>query len=170
MIKDDLRINLDDLSNLSILRDILLYHVVGERLPVSAINEGNLDTLSGAPLEVTREGVDDGFEIDGLRLRDTQQRKVKVHVGNLEAGNGVVHIVNQVFIPEFENIVQIVTTFPDYSILVWNHMMKSRDGIHLFFCFSLFSRSFCGNRISHYFSFPSGPSGGGYGFSGYVVK
>jgi len=115
----ELQIDLQDLLESSILKEVLLYHVVSGRFTADELKKGDLETVNGQKVDVVRRGVkSNGFEVDGLRLRDAQNRKIDVVVGNLEAENGVVHVVDQVLVPEFENIVQIATEFDDFSILV----------------------------------------------------
>ena len=53
-----------------------------------------------------------------MNVVDNQHDVSNVIFGNVEAKNGVVHVIGSVLIPLFNSIVQIATSFDDYSILV----------------------------------------------------
>ena len=118
-LMNELHIEMQDLLDLPILKELLLYHVVSGRVLAEDLDKGDVETVNGQNVEVIRRGVKvDGFEIGGLKVRDAQQRRICVIFGNIEADNGVVHVVNEVLVPEFDSIAQIATSFDDFSILV----------------------------------------------------
>jgi uncharacterized surface protein with fasciclin (FAS1) repeats len=92
-----------------ILKDVLLYHVIGNTIPSSKIPEANntaVQTLQGAEVYVTKSG-----------------RKVTVNGGNvtradIEASNGVIHAIDKVLAPPAGNIVEVAKSNPDLSYLV----------------------------------------------------
>lgn len=71
------------------LRQVLSYHVVSRNLPASQLQSGEVETIAGQPLNVQ---VNPG----------TQQVSVNdasVTLPNLQASNGVVHVVDRVILP-----------------------------------------------------------------------
>ena len=111
-----------DLLNLPILRNVLLYHVVPGYLFPCDIETGRLETLR-PDLQSWYINTDDyncvqGFSIDGVYIIDNQNDKATVIIGNVETKNGVVNVVDRVLVPLFSDIMQIATSFDDYTILV----------------------------------------------------
>lgn len=75
------------LADTNRLRHILLYHVhSGPRVRAADLVAGPLSTLQGAPLQVGLEG--------GPRINQAQ-----VLAANVEAGNGVIHVIDEVILP-----------------------------------------------------------------------
>lgn len=71
------------------LQQVLSYHVVPRALPANQLQSGNVDTVAGKPLTVQ---VNPG----------TQQVSVNdasVVQPNIQASNGVIHVVDQVILP-----------------------------------------------------------------------
>jgi uncharacterized surface protein with fasciclin (FAS1) repeats len=88
-IPEETRQTLLQPENQEQLRQVLSYHVVEGNLPSTQLQSGEVDTVAGQPLNVQ---VDQG----------TQQVNVNdanVTQPNLQANNGVVHIVDRVIIP-----------------------------------------------------------------------
>jgi uncharacterized surface protein with fasciclin (FAS1) repeats len=89
------------------LQGILLYHVLGAKvLSTDLMNGMTATTLEGSDIVVTIPPV----QING----------VDVTAADLEASNGVVHVIDEVLIPPFmtTSIVDIGSAVPDFSILV----------------------------------------------------
>lgn len=85
---------------IALLRDILLYHVLGENLGSNNFFEGQLNTLSdGNTLRLA--GDDDDFV-----LVDALQLESKFTATDIPAKNGVIHTVDRVLIPQ--SIVDLV--------------------------------------------------------------
>lgn len=75
------------LADTNRLRHILLYHVhSGPRVRAGDLVAGPLSTLQGAPLQVGLEG--------GARIN-----QARVLAANVEAGNGVIHVIDEVILP-----------------------------------------------------------------------
>ena len=70
-----------------LLTTVLTYHVVSGELALADLQPGPLETLAGIDLAVTRDG--DTVMINGI----------EVAAGDIEATNGVVHVVNGVLVP-----------------------------------------------------------------------
>lgn len=71
------------------LRKILLYHVLGQRVPARKIPHGrtHVKTLAGRAVAVRKRG---------HRVRVNHARVIKADV---RASNGVIHVINRVLIP-----------------------------------------------------------------------
>jgi len=79
--------SLDDIP-VETLRAILLYHVTpGRRYASSVVNAPQVPTLNGASIAV-----------DGTELNDGQAN-IDVDLVNIEASNGVVHVIDGVLLP-----------------------------------------------------------------------
>lgn len=90
-----------------LLTDILLYHVVGAVAPSSSLSDGQeIMTLNGASVTVTIDG--------GVFINDAQ-----VIIADIEASNGIVHVLDAVLIPseEMTTVVDIIVNSPDHNTL-----------------------------------------------------
>ena len=98
-LMDELYIELDDLLTLGpLLKEILLYHLVPQRLTVDELGYGDLETVNGQNVDILPyELAVSGFAVEGLKVADAQQRKIDVIIGNVLAANGVVNVVEEVW-------------------------------------------------------------------------
>ena len=94
------------------LTDILLYHVVSGKAMSADLSDGQeIETVFGADIVVT-------INEDGVFINDAQ-----VTVADLEAENGVVHVIDAVLIPEAEEdpmpatVVDIIVGSDDHGTL-----------------------------------------------------
>jgi len=101
---------IDDLSA-EALTPILLYHVVNTKAMSSDLENGYITSMStftpddtGASILVS---LDDGVMLNGSS---------SVISADIEASNGVVHVIDEVILPP--SVVDIATTNPNFSILV----------------------------------------------------
>lgn len=115
----ELDITADDLLNHPQLSDVLLYHVVsGKVLSTDLQNEMEAETLGGQKITVDL--------MDGVKINQST-----VTTADLEASNGVIHVIDTVLVPEtFQlnpseesaelpaTVVDIAIGNPDFSILV----------------------------------------------------
>jgi uncharacterized surface protein with fasciclin (FAS1) repeats len=93
----------------NVLRNIILYHALDSRIPASGIPEANntaVNTLQGSPIYATRSG--NNVSINGIR----------VIRADINASNGVIHVINRVLIPASGNIVQTAIANPNFTYLV----------------------------------------------------
>ena len=88
------------------LADILLYHVVGAKAMSTDLSNGQMiTTLLGKDIEVTING-------EGVFINNA-----KVTVADLEADNGVVHVIDAVLLPPVVTVVDIVVNSPAHDTL-----------------------------------------------------
>ena len=77
------------LNDIPTLTNILLYHVVpGKVMAADVVNLTSADTALGQPLTISVMG-------DKVMVNDAQ-----VIITDIEASNGVIHVVNSVILPE----------------------------------------------------------------------
>jgi uncharacterized surface protein with fasciclin (FAS1) repeats len=71
-----------------LLTTVLTYHVVPGKFMAADLQPGELETVAGLPLTVTREG--DKVFVNGI----------EVVAADVEATNGVIHVIGGVLVPE----------------------------------------------------------------------
>ena len=77
-------------ENILELTDILTYHVINGGLPIPALlSIGTINTLNGAPLNVTTSDAGDVL-VNGV---------AKVILSDVEASNGIIHVIDMVLLP-----------------------------------------------------------------------
>jgi uncharacterized surface protein with fasciclin (FAS1) repeats len=74
------------------LTGILTYHVVPAEVPASEVMPGDVETVNGADLTVS---VEDGTVV----LEDGQGNEAMVTQTDIEASNGVIHVIDAVLLP-----------------------------------------------------------------------
>lgn len=91
------------------LKQILLYHVVGQRVPSSGIaSASNSPVKTAADLDVFVTKNAAGVFVNGA----------SVVQADVMARNGVIHVINTVLMPPMGNIVQVAQGNPNFSMLV----------------------------------------------------
>jgi len=99
------------LANKPLLQAVLSYHVLGQRVPSANIPLGKAITpLSGGFFKIESS--------NGLQLTDGRNRVTHITATDLQASNGVVHLVDRVLLPADKDIVATAQALPDFSILV----------------------------------------------------
>jgi uncharacterized surface protein with fasciclin (FAS1) repeats len=103
-----LQVSAQDLLEDPNLGDILLYHVVSGALDGDAVAaETALETLLGKDVTVTLDG-------DNLFINESQ-----VVAANIEASNGIIHVINAVLLPpELPDIVETAKAAGQFTTLV----------------------------------------------------
>ena len=109
------------LADKALLTSVLTYHVVPGRILASDITEGAQPaTVQGQKFTLSLAG--------GPSITDARGRKANIVATNVQAANGVIHVIDKVILPKAEappppapttpNIVQVAQSVPDFSILV----------------------------------------------------
>lgn len=97
-LTEALDITADDLLALPNLADILQYHVVGAEAYAADLTDGQMiETLQGSNVTVS-------ITADGVFINDAQ-----VTVADLEADNGVVHVINAVLLPPTTDVTELAS-------------------------------------------------------------
>jgi uncharacterized surface protein with fasciclin (FAS1) repeats len=87
------------LQDIPALTDILLYHVVGDTvMAADVINLSSADTVLGKSVNITVDG-------DKVMINDAQ-----VIITDIEASNGVIHVIDAVLLPPAEAPAALPTT------------------------------------------------------------
>jgi len=95
-LTEALEITADELLALPNLADILLYHAVGAEAFAADLSDGQLiETLQGGNVTVS-------ITADGVFINDAQ-----VIVADLEADNGVVHVIDAVLLPPTTSVSEL---------------------------------------------------------------
>jgi len=94
------------LNDIPTLTAILTYHVVGAKALSTDLSDGQvITTLNGKDVKVTING-------DGVFINNA-----KVTVADIEADNGVVHVIDAVLLPPSNTVVDIIVNSPDHNTL-----------------------------------------------------
>jgi uncharacterized surface protein with fasciclin (FAS1) repeats len=87
-------------DNSDVLKTVLLHHVVDGAISPDQMKEGELTTLAGDKLTVTKVG--DTFFVDGNPVG-----------AGVEATNGFVYVMSDVLVPALGTVVDVAVTFKD---------------------------------------------------------
>ncbi|MCI5069683.1 fasciclin domain-containing protein, partial [Acidovorax sp.] len=99
------------LADKPLLTSVLTYHVLGSRVPRADVPLGKAITpLSGGFFKIE--------STNGLKITDGRNRVSTITATDIEASNGVVHLVDRVLLPANKDIVATASSLPDFSILV----------------------------------------------------
>jgi transforming growth factor-beta-induced protein len=89
-----------------LLKQVLLYHVVDGTVFSTDLSNGYVPTLNGAAVNVNLDS--------GVMINDTN-----VIAANIQATNGVVHVIDKVLFPPTMNLVGVASGYaPEFSILL----------------------------------------------------
>ncbi|MFN0039174.1 MAG: fasciclin domain-containing protein [Burkholderiales bacterium] len=118
---DELKVTKEALlADKVLLTKVLTYHVLPGRVLASDIKEGaQATTVQGETFTLSLMG--------GANITDARNRKANIVATNVQASNGVIHVIDKVILPKTDapspppaklNIVQVAQSLPDFSILV----------------------------------------------------
>jgi transforming growth factor-beta-induced protein len=94
-------------ENKETLKTILLYHVVkGEAMAKDVVSRKQWDTVSGQRIDIKTS--DAGAWVD----------KAKIIKTDIDASNGVIHVIDTVIMPETRNIVQVADSAGSFKTLL----------------------------------------------------
>ena len=99
------------LANKPLLTAVLTYHVLGSTVVRADVPVGKAVTpVGGGFFKIESSG--------GLRITDGRNRVSHITATDIQASNGVVHLVDRVLLPANQDIVATAQALPDFSILV----------------------------------------------------
>ena len=99
------------LANKPLLTAVLTYHVLGSKVMRADVPLGKAITpVSGGFFKIESN--------NGLKITDGRNRVSTVTSTDIQASNGVVHLVDRVLLPANKDIVATASALPDFSILV----------------------------------------------------
>ena len=100
------------LADKALLTAVLTYHVIAAKVEKAQIPLGKaIKTVQGSVLKVEAAN-------NALRITDGRNRSALVTATDLQAKNGVVHLVDKVILPPNKNIVETAQSLPQFSVLV----------------------------------------------------
>ena len=99
------------LANKPLLTAVLTYHVLGSKVMRADVPLGKAITpVSGGFFKIESN--------NGLKITDGRNRVSTITSTDIQASNGVVHLVDKVLLPADKDIVATASALPDFSILV----------------------------------------------------
>jgi uncharacterized surface protein with fasciclin (FAS1) repeats len=100
------------LANKPLLTQVLTYHVLSGAVTKAQVPAGKaITTVQGGIFKIDAVGSD-------LVITDGRNRTSKITATDIEAKNGVIHVIDKVILPADKNIVETALGLPDFSILV----------------------------------------------------
>lgn len=100
------------LADKALLTAVLTYHVLPSRVLQA-------DVPVGRPITTVQGGI---FKVDavngGLVITDGRNRNAAITATDLQASNGVIHVIDKVVLPANMTVVETAQALPDFSILV----------------------------------------------------
>lgn len=91
------------------LTDILLYHTLDSEVPAANVPAGPnaaVQTINGSSIFLTKNNA--GVFVNGISVKQA----------DVEASNGVIHVISKVLLPATGNIVEVAQSNQDFSFLV----------------------------------------------------
>ena len=99
------------LADKPLLTAVLTYHVLGSKVELANVPVGKpITPVGGGFFKVESAG--------GLKITDGRNRVSNITATDIQASNGVVHLVDRVLLPANRDIVATAQALPDFSILV----------------------------------------------------
>ena len=100
------------LADKALLTAVLTYHVLPGTVRRADIPLGKaVTTVQGSIFKVDTAGA-------GLKITDGRNRTANITSADIQAFNGVVHVIDKVILPANKNIVETAQSLPNFSILV----------------------------------------------------
>lgn len=100
------------LADKALLQQVLQYHVLSGAVPKASVPLGKAITpLQGGIFKVSLSGND-------LIVTDGRNRNARITDTDIQARNGIIHVVDRVLLPADKTIVATAQALPDFSILV----------------------------------------------------
>jgi uncharacterized surface protein with fasciclin (FAS1) repeats len=100
------------LADRALLTSVLTYHVLPAKVERAQVPIGKaITTVQGGIFKVDSTA-------GALVINDGRNRKSNIVATDIQARNGVIHLVDKVILPANRNIVQTAQSLPDFSVLV----------------------------------------------------
>lgn len=100
------------LADKALLTAVLTYHVIAAKVEKAQVPLGKaIRTVQGSVLKVEAAN-------NALTITDGRNRSALITATDLQAKNGVVHLVDKVILPPNKNIVETAQSLPQFSVLV----------------------------------------------------
>jgi uncharacterized surface protein with fasciclin (FAS1) repeats len=107
--------NISDAGQIAALKSILLYHVLGTEVKRRQIARGRSSAVTLKPAGASNDNTIYFSNNFGLLLVNGNSL---VLAADVDANNGVIHIIDDVLLPPSQNIAEIAIGNPDFSALV----------------------------------------------------
>jgi uncharacterized surface protein with fasciclin (FAS1) repeats len=99
------------LADKALLTSVLTYHVVPGRVAAAGVPLGQaITSVQGGVFKVENSG--------GLKVTDGRNRVTNITATDIDARNGVIHVVDRVLLPANRDVVATAQAVPELSILV----------------------------------------------------
>jgi uncharacterized surface protein with fasciclin (FAS1) repeats len=99
------------LANTTLLTAVLKYHVLGSKVQAANIPAGKaITTVHGSVFKIETT--------PSPKITDGRNRVANITKTDVQASNGVLHVIDKVILPADKNIVQTAQAINDFSILV----------------------------------------------------
>lgn len=95
----------------STVKSVLLYHVLGFRIPASAFTVDKnvvIPSLQGGNVYISKLAASSGVSVNNARITKT----------DIQAENGVIHVIDRVMMPPTRNLLEIAQGNPNLTYLV----------------------------------------------------
>jgi uncharacterized surface protein with fasciclin (FAS1) repeats len=100
------------LNNKPLLTAVLTYHVLPAKVERTQIPLGKaITTVQGGFFKIEADN-------SALTIQDGRNRTSRITATDIQARNGVIHVIDKVLLPADKNIVQTAQALPQFSILV----------------------------------------------------
>ena len=100
------------LADKALLTSVLTYHVLPAKVEKAQVPAGKaITTVQGGIFKIDAVG-------SGLVITDGRNRTSNITATDIQAKNGVVHVIDKVILPANKNIVETAQGLPQFSILV----------------------------------------------------
>jgi transforming growth factor-beta-induced protein len=100
------------LANKPLLTQVLTYHVLPGRAFANDVSKGLVAaSVLGQPVKFASSN-------GGVAITDARGRTAKVVATDIQATNGVIHVIDRVILPTDRNLVQVAQSLPQFSLLV----------------------------------------------------
>jgi uncharacterized surface protein with fasciclin (FAS1) repeats len=102
--------SVDDIDPLE-LKDLVTFHVIEDTVATAKFGDGKINSLTLYGLYLTT-----GAAVTNGQTRIMVNKQAAILKSNIRVGNGIIHVIDNVLIPEKRTLAQLIEANPDYSI------------------------------------------------------